>query len=293
MTRGLRLLVVLGLAFTQASDAVETVRWERLPLSVQLRVGEERVLFIDRAVRVGVPANAAEQLQVQSAGGALYLRAQAPLPTTRIELQDIASGALILLDVIAESPAPGEKPFEPLRIVDATRSDRFVSEDADASSQASSAAEDEQRHTPIAVALTRYAAQSLYAPLRTVEPIPGIIAVPLRRQVPLDTLLPTMPMVATALVAWRLRDHWVTAVKLTHTARQWIDLDPRLLQGNFVAATFQHRTLGSAGDSTDTTVVYLITRGHDIGGSLLPEVTAFDAALNVPSPSARKPAYEK
>jgi hypothetical protein len=62
-----------------ASQAVEILRWERLPLAVPLVVGQERVVFIDRNVRVGVPASVGEHLRVQSAGGAIYLRASEPI----------------------------------------------------------------------------------------------------------------------------------------------------------------------------------------------------------------------
>ena len=48
--------VLLILGFVPASRAVEILRWERLPLPVPLVVGQERVVFIDRNVRVGVPA---------------------------------------------------------------------------------------------------------------------------------------------------------------------------------------------------------------------------------------------
>jgi hypothetical protein len=79
----------------------------------------------------------------------------------------------------------------------------------------------------------RYAAQNLYAPLRTVEPVAGIGRVNLRRDLALDTLLPTLPVRARALAAWRLEDQWVTAVRLTNTTARWLDLDPRALQGEF------------------------------------------------------------
>ena len=139
--------------------------------------------------------------------------------------------------------------------------------------------------TPIAVALTRYAAQSLYAPLRTLEPLPGVSAVPVPSDLPLDALLPMLPVRATALAAWRLSGEWVTAVKLTNTSSRSISLDPRLLQGDFVAATFQHPDLGPAGLSTDTTVVYLITRERGIAESLLPHASRFDATLDLPKPA--------
>ena len=94
--------VLLCLGFVPAGHAIEILRWERLPLAVPLVVGQERVVFIEHNVRIGVPAGVGEQLRVQSAGGAIYLRASAPIPPTRLQLQDVESGALILLDIAAE-----------------------------------------------------------------------------------------------------------------------------------------------------------------------------------------------
>jgi integrating conjugative element protein (TIGR03749 family) len=274
--------VLLWLALAPA-QAVEILRWERLPLAVPLVVGQERVIFIDRNVRVGVPDSAAAHLRVQSAGGAIYLRASEPLPPTRLQLQDVESGALILLDIAAEPAQDGQPPLEPVRIVDAQQSPatRYGGETASATEAAEPDRQVRKRETPVPVVLTRYAAQNLYAPLRTVEPVAGIGRVNLRRDLPLDTLLPTLPVQARALAAWRLEDQWVTAVRLTNTAVRWLDLDPRALQGNFLAATFQHPNLGPAGQASDTTVVYLVTRGRGLAEALLPRLSPIDATVNL------------
>src|SRR5690606_1083051 len=131
-----------------------------------------------------------------------------------------------------------------------------------------------------------YAAQSLYAPLRTVEPVHGIARVNLRRDLPLVTLLPTLPVRAAGLAAWRLEDQWVTAIRLTNTSGEWLDLDPRALQGVVVTATFQHPDLGPAGEPSDTTVVYVVTRGHGLAESLLPAISPIDASVNLPATGA-------
>ena len=279
--------LLLWLALVPA-QAVEILRWERLPLAVPLVVGQERVIFIDRNVRVGVPDGAAAHLRVQSAGGAIYLRASEPLPPTRLQLQDVESGALILLDIAAEPAQDGQPPLEPVRIVDAQQSPatRYGGEAASATEAAAPDRPVRKRETPVPAVLTRYAAQNLYAPLRTVEPVAGISRVNLRRDLPLDTLLPTLPVQARALAAWRLEDQWVTAVRLTNTAARWLDLDPRALQGNFVAATFQHPNLGPAGHASDTTVVYLVTRGRGLAEALLPRLSPIDASVNLPPSGA-------
>ncbi len=273
------LLPLIGLCIATASPAAEILHWEHLPLPVSLIVGEERVIILDSPVRAGVPASLEGLLRVQSADGAVYLDAEAPFRRSQLELQDLRSGELILLEVTARRAVAHQPALEPIRILENPNAS-----DTGARSNQGSAAR-ESRHaaaeTPLAVALTRYAAQSLYAPLRTIEPVPGIEQVPTPKYLPLDTLLPTLPVRATALAAWRLGSQYLTAIKLTNTSSRWVALDPRLIQGNFVAATFEHPDVGPAGRSTDTTVLYLVTRGHGIAASLLPKVARFDAALDL------------
>lgn len=292
MRRSLSLLLVLSLFAATSSHAVEILRWERLPLTVPLWVGEERVILLDHPVRVGLPPSLEARLRVQSADRAVYLLARAPFGSTRIELQDMGAGELILLDISARRPPSQEPPLEPIRIVDEGALSSPEDPAGAAGGEASGSDLGGMRtatEAPLAVALTRYAAQSFYAPLRTVEPLAGITPVSIEGSLSLDTLLPTLPVRPTALAAWRLDADWVTAVKLVNLSQRWIDLDPRLLQGDFLTATFQHPNLGPAGRSTDTTVVYLVTRGHGISGSLLPRASRFDAALDLRKPAGAQP----
>ncbi|MFT3803461.1 MAG: TIGR03749 family integrating conjugative element protein [Burkholderiaceae bacterium] len=285
-----RSFVLLGAALVSAlpfsAHAVEILRWERLPLAVPLVVGQERVIFVDRNVRVGVPASVGTRLRVQSAAGAIYLRAGEPIEPTRLQLQDADRGTVILLDIAAESPKDGQAPLEPVRIVaaspDAGQGAEAVTEQPVARAPDARAASP----TPVPVVLTRFAAQSLYAPLRTIEPVPGIARVNVRRDLALQSLLPTLPVQAQALAAWRLGGQWVSAVRLRNTAPHWLDLDPRGLQGAFLTAAFQHPNLGPAGTPEDTTVVYLVTRAHGLAQALLPSIAPIDPALNLPAAAA-------
>lgn len=274
--RPFALALAIMASIATSAHAIEILRWDRLPLAVPLKVDQERVIFIDRNVRVGVPASVGNRLRVQSAAGAIYLRASEPIEPTRIQLQDADTGALILVDIVAD-PAEADQPLlEPVRIVEGeTAPIRYG--DLDAASATGSGPEGSAparpaRETPVPVVLTRYAAQNLFAPLRTVEPVAGVARVNLKRGLALDTLLPTIPVRASALASWRLDEFQVTAVRLTNTSKRWITLDPRDLQGDFMTATFQHDAAGPAGTSDDTTVVYLVTRGRSLAESLLPAI---------------------
>jgi len=99
--------------------------------------------------------------------------------------------------------------------------------------------------------------------------------------VKLDTLLPTLPVQAMPLAAWHLENQWVTAIRLINTSDNEIALDPRLLQGDFLTATFQHATLGPHGTPEDTSVAYLVTRDHGLAQSLLPAIGRFDPTVHL------------
>ncbi|WP_397459252.1 TIGR03749 family integrating conjugative element protein [Pseudomonas asplenii] len=253
-TLGLTLTLMLSGA---AAQAVELMHWERLPLAVPLVINQERVVFVDEAVRVGVPSTLKDKLRVQSTGGTLYLRASEAIAPTRLQLQSVATGEIILLDIAA---APGDHPLEPVRILKNAQVQ---------ATEAESSAMPVPERTPIPVALTRYAAQSLYAPLRTVESLPGIRRVPLKLRTELPTLLPSENVSTTPVAAWRLGDYWVTAVKLRNRSTATVQLDPRQLQAKLFAATFQHAFLGPVGSAEDTTIAYLITRGTGLEHALM------------------------
>ena len=239
------------------AQAVELMRWERLPLAVPLVIGQERVVFVDEAVRVGLPSTLSGKLRVQSTGGTLYLRASEAIAPTRLQLQSVATGEIILLDIAATS---GDQALEPVRIL--RNAEVQVTEGEPSTAPIA-------EHTPIPVALTRYAAQSLYAPLRTVESLPGVRQVPLKRRSALPTLLPSENVSSTPIAAWRLGDYWVTAVKLRNRGPETVQLDPRQVQAKLFAATFQHAFLGPVGSAEDTTIAYLVTRGAGLEQAVL------------------------
>ncbi|BBV00370.1 MULTISPECIES: TIGR03749 family integrating conjugative element protein [Providencia] len=265
----LLLLTSLTLTVSFSVQAVELVRWERIPLPVKLHVGQERIVFVEKNVRVGFPPSLNNKLRVQSTGGAVYLRAESEFPQTRLQLQDVESGEIVLLDVSATS---GKNALEPMRVVykgEVTQqsSQQAVKRQGIAGStvnEKTDAGEQRQKvrySAPLPVVLTRYAAQNLYAPLRTLEPLPGVQPLSLALPASLSTLYPTEPLAATPLAGWRAGEYSVVAVKLINRSDNKVVLDPRRLNGQFVSAAFQHRWLGGKGSPEDTTTVYLVMKG--------------------------------
>jgi integrating conjugative element protein (TIGR03749 family) len=275
------LLLVSGL-----TQAVELMKWERIPLQIPLTVGQERIVFVNKNVRVGFPPSLNGKVRIQSTGGAVYFDAREAFPVTRIELQNKENGEVILLDVNA---VPGKVTREPVKLVydgelaTATASDRqSVSDDAGSSKKSTSTASETDTtparkapklSAPLPVVLTRYAAQSLYGPVRTVEPVPGISPVSLKLPSSITTLMPGEPVSVTPMAAWSLLGDSVVALQVRNRSADRVVLDPRELQGQFETATFQHRWLGRAGTPEDTTVVYLVIQGRPEGAFIAEPVT--------------------
>ena len=59
----------LGLGVAAPGHATQILHWKRLPLAVPLTVGQERIVFLDRKVRVGIPTALSDRLRIQSTGG--------------------------------------------------------------------------------------------------------------------------------------------------------------------------------------------------------------------------------
>lgn len=236
------LAAVLLLQAVGLHAAPERVAWQRVPIAVELGVGIEQLVHFPEAVKVGVPVSVEGVLRVQSIAGTLYLLANQPFASTRLIVRGTEHGQVYLLDV---SAAQEVSQHGPLAI--------YLPDAADVSG--SEAITDSPRYGY--VALTRFAAQQLYAPARLLQALPGVVRVPVSRE-PV-ALLRGASVEAIPLIAWRAGDLHVTAVRLTNTLKRPLTLDPRELHGQWLAATFQHNRLLGAGDEADRTVVYLVS----------------------------------
>ena len=229
-----------------ASVTPERIEWQNVPIDVTLQTGPERRVQFPVAIKVGLPTGITTKLRAQVLNDTLYLTANAPFESTRLVVQTRESSRTYLLDVTASD----DKTLQPPLVI------------VDGASTASAAPTQSMSPPPAATAmdaaaLTRFAAQQLYAPTRLLESHPGVV------REPVDStsvaLFHDVPGTAQPLVAWRGGGLHVTAVKLTNTGTAPRILDPRTLSGAWLTATFQHHRLFAKGDEADTTVVYLVS----------------------------------
>jgi len=242
---GVALLLSQG-SVHAAPEITERIEWKKIPIRLELTVGQERQVEFPTSVKVGVPGHLQPLLRTQSVNGTVYLMAHAPFDSTRLMVREVDGGQIYLFDVAA-STEPGQNP--PVQV--------FVQEEGESSKAGSLSDSDTAPPKTSYVTLTRFAALQLYAPARLLRDHPGIVRTPVARD-PID-LVRGGVIEARPLVAWRAGGHYLTAVKLTNRTKQPQTLDPRDLRGTWLTATFQHHRLLPAGDEADTTAVYLIS----------------------------------
>lgn len=233
-------------AANEITEAPERIVWDKTPIKLTLRVGRERRVAFPGDVRVGVSPALTDVLRTQSVDGTVYWLATKAFPATRVQVREIDNGRVYLLDLQAKDNEGGNTPVE-------IRVRRTSHGDADDSESGEDTAERLNY-----VALTRYAAQQMYAPKRLLRDPPGVFRARLNVKKPVP-LVRGGTVEALPLAAWRGGGLYVTAVKLRNITNAPVTLDPRELRGQWLTATFQHARLLPHGDEADTTCAYLIS----------------------------------
>lgn len=256
----LRWIALLGLCFPllsfaqvddTASNVPERVVWNKAPIAIPLVVGEERLVHFPDSVSIGLPQSLTPLLRSQSINGTLYLLAKQAFESTRVMVRSETDGPIYVLDI---SAAPGGSDSRSLPDVQVLlKSPQESPQDAGADQWTS----DNRSQSVGYAALTRYAAQQLYAPTRLIPRQPGVVAIPVNLE-PVDLVLGGK-IEAVPVAAWKAGLRYVTAVKLINRTQSPVVLDPRELRGSWLAATFQHNRLLPAGSEADTTAVYLVS----------------------------------
>lgn len=227
-----------------AGDA-EKIIWDKKPIAITLPIGQERLVIFPSDVRVQVPRAVRHMLRTISNDGVVYWRANAPFDVERIKVQLIESGQIVMIDLAASEKRTKTSDIEIL----------ISSSEKQASPSSQAVASTSLDY----VGLTRFAAQSLYAPERLITQPFGVTRTQLDAQ-STDKLIRGEIIQATPMISWQSNGLFITAVKLTNLTTNKLVLDPRDIRGRWEAATFQHVHLGPSGTTEDTTSVYLVSK---------------------------------
>lgn len=244
----IRFILVMACIDSGSVFAIERLFWDKVPLRITLPVGKERLVSFPADVRVGMPGSLSSKLRTQSNQGTVYWKASEAFDTQRIEVREIQSNRIYLIDLRASNKANSITPIEVV----------FKEAEENAKDKASADSSLKTSKTPSYIALTRFAAQQLYAPARLLKASTRIHRVSVARQTT-SHLIQGEQIDATPVASWKSGSLYVTAVELKNTSDHFINLDPRHLRGDWRTATFQHARLHPTGSESDTTAVYLIS----------------------------------
>ena len=231
----------------QPPELIEHRVWNKAPIHIVLPVGKERRIDFPLSVQLQLPASIkdlSERIQITE-GGSVFWIASKPFNPQRVNaITD--TGYSYQLDI--EARAKGHQ--HPIAIVD----DRIPAQ------QSNTTQSPEQRYDYDYVDLLRFASQSLYAPDRLIKPLPGL------RRIPIETgplsLVKGADLLTEPMAQWvapTIPSLYVTAVRVTSNSLNKITLDPRLLRGDFLAASSQHGFVNPVGEEGTTTAWYLIS----------------------------------
>lgn len=235
-------LIIVVVCVATAETGTEKILYSRQPVTIHLKTGSERsIVFPAKKLLVSIDRRIDTDLQTTPLDGILYLKAIKDFPRTRIRVIAQDTGQTYLLDIEASDKGN-------TAIVEIVLPKKQLS------------AREETNDQPDMIAMSRYAAQQLYAPRRLVTEDVKYSEIQVIREAT-RRLYRGGDVIATPYKSWRAGVLYVTAVRLQNSADYAIDLDFRQIRGPMAwrSAVFQHMRLSPHGSAEDQTFLYLVS----------------------------------
>lgn len=229
-------------------QSTERIIWDKTPLTITLPVKTERIISFPTPVKVGLPPDLSAQLRTQINGNTVYWLAHEAFDTRRIEVHAMDGSMIYLVDLQAQRHAS----IAPIEVILKQKNDSQPPSTAVTGSAQPS-------YRPLGMmGLTRFAAQQLYAPARLLKTPPGVYRFPVMQR-PIEHLIRGQNILATPVAAWKNERYYLTALILKNLSDTHVQLDPRMIRGQWRAATFHYVRLHPTGSELDTSVLYLVS----------------------------------
>lgn len=250
------IIATLIISFTPYIKAQEIIQYNGKPVTIELKVGQERSINFGAHVQVGTTQLQKQRnlFRTQTAQGYVHIRANKEFEGERIQVKRMDNGTLMLIDVTARSQG------------DFNEEVRIMTPDQDKITKVGQSNSDNERiggAKPITpVELTRYAAKQLYSPTRLIQPVVGInpASLGIKGDVKIFKGLNRMRITATPLFALEGGGYYLTAIHLVNISPEIVQLDYLDLNLPFTHATYQHHTLHPSSSAGNDTALYLVSK---------------------------------
>ena len=264
------MLMAACLCAAPAFSMERVMRWEGTPLPLTMTPGQELIVNFGDDVRIAMPAHLKSVLSTASLGGRVYLSANADFNITRLHVERLSDGMRVLLDVQAGTALSA---FPQVDVVLPKHIGAPVNDTAAATSpshnEPSTVASQSQalKMAPQAL-LIRYAMQSLYSPSHAIEPLSGVVRMPMGLTNNIQaSAFPYWAVEATPIAAWKLGSDVVTAIEVRNLSNNTQSLDPRqvalggacLMRSCMVS--FVYPEIGAVGGESASSTAFVVTPG--------------------------------
>lgn len=229
------------------------VVWDGIPIGFAVPVGQERILKFPGSVTLN-NSNArltTDKVSIQNNAGFLYIKAKKEFRPIRLDFTLSSTGQVILVDLSANDNVSNT----PVSVVLSDNNNQNTSPTSPNNTH-----QDQNNIQSVNdVTLMRYAIQHLYAPERLISHNNSITRVPMETQQSVN-LFDDKSVLAMPLISWNAGDLYVTAILLKNNWDEKILLNPRNINGNFIAASFYpSRIINSKGSNNDRSTVFLVS----------------------------------
>lgn len=242
-------LVIFFMLCSLNSYAAQTIKWNNLPLKINLQVGKERTIQVEDNVVIGVPASIRPYLKSESAQGFIYLTAVKEFPKTRFKLRLKSNNEIILLDLTSTTEEQ-DLPNLKIEVPSMSKSGEIYSN-----------ATNDVKNNVTPIQLTRFAARSFYGPDRLMVTNPQIRMQKVK-QIDLSTLFTGSSsniFAATPIAVFKAGKMQLTAIKLVNKTPVKQVVNHLHIDADFKFSTSQLTQVNQKNVAGDTTMLYLIT----------------------------------
>lgn len=235
-------LFALGFAVMHLSYALQSehLLWEKVPLTIELPLNQERLVQFPQTIKV-IDQQLSTHLDILKVKGSLYLKAKESFKESRLIVQLLPEGEVIILNLNANEKAINTTPIE------------ILIDDPKATHHAESS-----QYEYNAIQLTRFAIHALYSPERVREIPEGIYRTPMQTNKTIP-LFYSASIEAHPLASWRGGNLYVTAVDLKNLLNKPVHLQFSKLMGHWQTASFYPKSKLPARNQHESTTVFLIS----------------------------------
>lgn len=224
----------------------ERIEFKRHPLRIALG-NTERLVTFPNPVAVSLPSGAEADIDMQIIGRTAYFTMLAPRSAPiRVLVDDLVTGQTIPMDLLGMGDVDGLSSEVEVHYENQLPADQQQENRA-------------QEQSPVLdmVQLTRYAAQTVYAPRRLKPVADGVRGIPMDGK-SIEGLFRGVRTRSRPIGQWRSGDLYVTAVQVVNLEGRSVSLDLEQIRGRWIAAALQHHRVLASGSDYDSTTLYLV-----------------------------------